>query len=357
MNIIISKTALSKAINVVSKGNSAIAVLSGILVSASDGTLELQSTNLDQSVRIKVPANVLEQGSTVVSGKVFANIVKSLPDEAVSLESDDTSATIKCGRSRFRLNTLSPDDFPEFPKDEPDASATIPSALLADMVDRTYKMVSKDKSRPILSGIKLDIEGGMVRLAATDSYRLSVCDASVDYEGTFSALVPGTVFHDVMGMASATDDITVSTTSRQVVFEFGNVTYVTRFVSGNFPDYKKLLPKSCTTSVRIDRDLFSAALKRVSVMASSTQAVRFEVSDNVVTMSAFTPDEGESSEQVDVDMDGEAVTIALNGKFVSETMASCGDDVSIELTTSVQPAVFKSYGTVNYLCLCMPVRI
>ena len=360
MNIIISKASLSKAITSASKAvstNTAIPILSGILLRAEEGVLELQSTNIDQSIRIKVAANVEEPGDAVVSGKVLANIVKSLPDEAVTIESSGTTATIKCGRAKFRLNTLDPKDFPEFPKAEPEASATIRCALLSDMVDRVYKMTSKDKSRPILSGIKLDIEGGMVRLVATDSYRLAVCDAGIDFEGEFSALVPGNVFHDVMGMASMVDEVTISTTSRQVIFEFGNVTYVTRFIEGNFPNYKQLLPKSCNTSVRLDRSIFTAALKRVSIMASSTQSVRFDVSGDTMDMYASTPDEGESSEQVEVETDGQPVTIALNGKFVAETMAACGDEVVLELTTSVQPAVFKSYGTVNYLCLCMPVRI
>lgn len=360
MNVTISQSALNKSISIVSKAlssGSAVPMLSGVLLTASDGVLELQTTNLEQSIRVRVAANVEEPGGTVVPGKVFANVVKSLPDEAVTIDAGGSGATVKCGRSRFRLNTMAAKDFPEFPKATPDATATIQSALLAEMVDRTYKMVSKDKSRPILGCVKLDVDGGMVRLAATDSYRLAVCDAGVDFDGTLTALVPGNAFHDVMGMASGIEDMAISTTSNQVIFEFGTVTYVTRALEGNFPDYRKLLPSSFTTSVRIDHDLFAAALKRVSVMATSNPSVRFDVVGDVLTMSASTPEDGDSSEQLDVDTDGNDLAIALNGKFVSEAIAACDDDVSIEMNGPMAPAVFKSYGTINYLCLCMPVKL
>jgi DNA polymerase-3 subunit beta len=119
-----------------------------------------------------------EQGATVISGKILSSIVKNLPDTAVHCEMADSARVLelRCGKSRYRLNTLSASDFPEFPTIELTRSIELPSELLSDMVDRVYRVTSRDSSRPILQGVRLSVEENTIRLVATDSYRLAVCD-------------------------------------------------------------------------------------------------------------------------------------------------------------------------------------
>ena len=158
MKFTVSQSALSEALAVVSKGmasNSTLAVLTGIYIKASEGTLEFQTTNLTISIRHKIAANVEEEGETVVSGKILSNIVKTLPDAAVEFEGGDRGVSILCDKSSFRLNTLDARDFPEFPQFDLEQTVELPSALLSDMVDKVYKVTSKDSSRPVLSGVLL----------------------------------------------------------------------------------------------------------------------------------------------------------------------------------------------------------
>lgn len=367
MKFTVSQSSLAKALLVVTKGlatNSTLPILSGIYVRAAEGMLELQTTNLTISIRHKIAANVEDEGETVVSGKILSNIVKTLPDSAVSFEGGERVVSITCDKSHFRLNTLDPRDFPEFPQYALERSIELPSALLAEMVDKVYRVTSKDTSRPILGGVLLCVEENVIRLVATDSYRLAVCDSSVEtstLDEAFQTIVGGGTFHDVLTLPSMTDTLLIGTTPSQVVFSFGNTTYVARKIEGNFPNYRQLLPTDCTTAVKLDIDQFGAALKRVSVIASSNPSVRLDADrgEGLVRLSASSPDQGESLEVLDAEIDGSSMAIALNFHYVFDCVnaTSGAEGLTLELQGPMQPAIFKSYGTINYLYLLMPVRM
>ena len=367
MKFTVSQSALSEALAVVSKGmasNSTLAVLTGIYIKASEGTLEFQTTNLTISIRHKIAANVEEEGETVVSGKILSNIVKTLPDAAVEFEGGDRGVSILCDKSSFRLNTLDARDFPEFPQFDLEQTVELPSALLSDMVDKVYKVTSKDSSRPVLSGVLLTVADNTIRLVATDSFRMAVADSNVEtssLEGTFETIVGGNTFHDALTLPSMTENVLIGTTDSQVVFVFGNTTYVSRKIEGNFPNYRQLLPSGCATSVHLDAAQFGGALKRVSVIASSNPSVRLDadVDGHLMRLSASSPDQGESSELLDADVEGQTMSIALNFHYVFDCVNAVGgtDGLTLELQGPMQPAIFKAYGKINYLYLLMPVRM
>jgi DNA polymerase-3 subunit beta len=232
------------------------------------------------------------------------------------------------------------------------------------MVDKVYKVTSRDTSRPILQGVLLSVEENTIRLVATDSYRLAVCDSNAETSSSdeaFVTIVPGSTFHDVLSLPSMTEQIMVGTTDSQVVFSFGNTTYVSRKIEGNFPNYRQLLPASFTTAVRLDAEQFGSALRRVSVIAASNPSVRFDadLAGKLMRLSASSPDQGESSELVDADVEGQDMSIALNFHYVFDCVnaVSGTDELTLELQGPMQPAIFKSYGTINYLYLLMPVRM
>lgn len=367
MKITVSQSALARAIAVVSKGigtQTTLPVLAGIYMRAAEGTIELQTTNLNISIRHAIPANVEEEGSVVVSGKTLSNVVKNLPDSAVSLEGSTNGVEIACEQSHFRLNSLDPRDFPEFPTFDLDQQVELPSALLSSMVDKVYKVTSKDTSRPILAGVLITVEDNTIRLVATDSYRLAVCDASSEtssVEGSFEAIVPGATFHDVLALPSMTDMLSVGLTDSQIVFSFGSTTYVSRRIEGNFPNFRQLLPQSCNTTVRLDASTLAQALRRVSVIALSNPSVRFDIDGdaNLLKLSASSPDQGEAAELLNVEVEGASLSIALNYHYVLDCVSAAASDadVTLELLSSMQPAIFKSYAAINYLYLLMPVRM
>ena len=367
MKFTVSQSALERALAVVAKGmatNSTLPVLSGIYIRASEGMLELQTTNLTISIRHKVAANVEEPGETVIPGKVLTSIVKNLPDAAISFEAPGSDVSITCDKSHYRLKALDPSVFPEFPEVDIDTSIELPSELLQEMVDKVYKVTSKDTSRPILSGVLITVEENVIRLVATDSYRLAVCDATTETSSAaeaFRAIIGGRTFHEVLALPSMTERLLLGTTANQVVFAFGDTTYVTRRIEGTFPNYRQLLPQSHNTSVQMEVSSLAAALRRVSSLAASNSPVRFDVDveGHIMRLSASSPDQGESTELMSVEAEGEPMSIALNNSYVLDCVAAASDadEMTLELQGSMQPGIFKAYGAVNYLYLLMPVRM
>ena len=366
MKFTVSQSSLMKALTVVSKGmggNSTLPVLSGVYLRAAEGTLELQTNNLSISIRHLVPANVEEEGAAVVSGKVLTNIVKTLPDAAITVEDEDRMVKISCVKSTFLLNTLKTSDWPEFPEIEPERTIELPSELLGRMVDKVYRVTSKETTRQYLQGIQLTVEDNTIRMVATDTIRLAVCDSSAEAAAgePFCAVIGGQVFHDVLAMPSMTDTIQIGTTESQVVFTFGNTTFVARRIEGNFPDYKQLLPPTCATAVGLDVAEFSSALKRVSVIALQNASVRFDIDADagLMRLSARSPEQGESSETLPCEVEGQSLSIALNYHYVFDCVNAVSESrqMRLELQGSVQPGIFKCNGKVNYLYLLMPVRL
>lgn len=366
MKFTVSQSALVKALAIVSKGmgtHTVMPILAGIYVRAENGTIELQTTDASISVRHLVPANVDEPGETVVSGKVLQNIAKNLSDAAITFVGEGETVTISSERSTFRLHALNPRDFPSFPQIDPDRTIELPSGVLARMVDKVYKVTSKEASRPVLQGVLLTVEDNTIRLVATDSFRLAVCDSFVEAPAgdPFQAIVPGSVFHDVLTMPSLTDTIVIGTTQNQVVFSFGNTTFVSRRIEGNFPNYKSLLSPTCNTAVGLRTQDFSSALKRVSVVAQQNSSVRLDVDPDgaLVRLSASSPDQGDSTELVSAEVEGQPMAIALNYRYVLDCLGAVSDseDLRLELIGATSPCIFKVNGQINYLYLLMPVRL
>ncbi|RVU96986.1 DNA polymerase III subunit beta [Coriobacteriales bacterium OH1046] len=364
MKFSVGQHALLTALSVVGKGmstTSTIPLLSGIYIKADNGALEFQTNNLTISIRHKIPANVEESGEVVVSGKILNAIVKSLPDAAVVFEGSDRILTITCLSSLFRLNTLDAKDWSEFPALEPSSSCELPSAVLSEMIDKVYKVTSKENSRPILQGVLLTSAENTLRLVATDSYRLAVCEtysaAEADAED-FTIIIPGTVFHDVLTMPSLTEKILIGTTNNQIVFSFGDTTYISRKTEGSYPDYRQLLPKTYATALTADPEQFLGALRRVATIAATMPIMRLDIDADAQTMklSITTRNQGESVEYIPVQVEGGSMSLSLNHHYVADCLASAPDreKIIIELQSPTLPTIFKSSGKINYLYLVMP---
>ncbi|MDY4522644.1 MAG: DNA polymerase III subunit beta [Atopobium sp.] len=363
----VSQSSLAKALSIVSKGmssNATLPILTGIHINAVDGMLELQSTDLAISIRCKIPAQIDAPGQTVLSGKTLLNIVKNLDGGSVHFNATSSSCVITCGSSTFNLIVLNPVDFPEFPEFVLERSVELPATLLSTMVDKVYRVTSKDTSRPVLSGVLMTVENNVIRLVATDSFRLAVCDTNVETSALndgFEMIIPGTVFHDVLTIPSESEIILIGSTDSQVVFVFGDTTYVSRRIEGNFPNYKQLLPASNQTSVKLMSSELSGALRRVSTISANNPKVCMDVNtdDASIKLSTTSPDMGEASETLPVEAEGSSLSIALNYRYVEDCVSAAGSDaqLTLELQDAMRPAVFKTWGKINYLYLLMPVRM
>ena len=201
MKFSINQSELQNALSVVLKGiatRSTLPILSGIYLDAHDDTLTLQATDLELSIQYSVSALIEETGKAVVPGKLFSEIVKNLPDAAVHVAAEDDSAVITCDTASFSIKTLDAEDFPGFPHVDVQQEVSIPFTQFASMVKRVARVVSKDESRAILTGVLITLEDTTLKMVATDSYRLAITEAELPESSAeeFQAVIAGSFLQE-----------------------------------------------------------------------------------------------------------------------------------------------------------------
>lgn len=364
MRFSINRVELQNAISVVLKGvstRSTLPVLSGILITAEGDKINLQTTDLEVSIQYSAPALVEEAGRAVVPGKLFSEIVKNLPDAAVHVRAEDEQAFITCDTSSFSIKALNPDDFPGFPAVDVQQRIEIPFSQFASMVKRVSRVVSRDESRPILTGVLVTLESGLLRMVATDSYRLAVTEAALNSAADdFQAVISGSFLSEIASLPKTEANISLALAENQIVVTCQDTVFINRRIEGNFPNYKQLLPDTYVTRATVDVDHLVAGVKRASLMGSTSSPVRFDlnVASQTAQISAASQDIGSAQETLACEIEGEDVEIAFNYAYVLEGLAAVSsDEVYLEVQSSMKPGIFRAPAPESYLYLVMPVRL
>ena len=363
MRFSINQSELLNALNVVQKGISSRAtlpVLSGVYLESRGDEITFQTTDLEMSVQYTAAALVEEEGAIVLPGKLFIDIVKNLPDAAVHLESSDEGAIITCESSSFSIRVLNAADYPAFPQISPEKQITVPFDEFSIMAKKVCRVVSKDESRMILTGVYIAVEQNVLKLVATDSYRLAVTEKPL--EGNiedFSAVLAGSFVSNLAGLPRTGGNISIALAENQVIVSYGGTVFVNRRIEGRFPNYKQLIPSSYETRCVIKRSDFTGAVKRASLLDNSGSQVKFSINGATQTVQLNTTQEvGSTQEIVKAEIEGADVEIGFNSFYVMEGLnAMNSNEVSLELQGSLKPGIIKGSADEGYLYLVMPVRI
>jgi DNA polymerase-3 subunit beta len=353
------------ALSVVNRGlssRSTLPILSSVLLSASGDSLTLQSTDLEVSVRHRMSVKVDDEGSCVIPGKLLLDIVRSLPEAAVTIDaSNKDRAQITAEHASFEVRTLHAEDFPKFPEVQPDRAVDLPVETVAEAVKQVARSASRDETRPVLTGVLMVVDTGRLRMVATDSYRLAVREVSLDEPiEDFEIVVPSKAVEEIPRLAAGQERFKLGIAENQVVFEAGETTYVSRRIEGKFPNYKQLVPSEAETTVKIDRGEFLESVKRVSLLAQQNAPLRVAIdpAEATMTLTASTPDVGDAQEALMVEAEGEKVEIAFNAAFLAEGLQAAQEEtVAVEVTTPLKPGVLRSIGGEEFIYILMPVRI
>jgi DNA polymerase-3 subunit beta len=352
-------------------------VLAGLLVDAHDGGLTLSSFDYEVSARVDIPADVAEPGTTLVSGRLLADITKSLPQQTIEVatEDGDRKAQLTCGSSRFSLQTLPREDYPSLPA-MPDSAGSLPGDVFAAAVAQVAVAVGRDDTLPVLTGIRVEFEGDRLVLAATDRYRLAVRELSWTPGRTdlsTVALVQGRSLAETARALGDADSVTIALSGGVageglIGFEGsagGESRRTTnRLLDGEFPKYRSLLPSESTSTAVIDSASFLETVKRIALVADRNTPVRLSFDEGQVIVEAGTGDEAQAVETLTCGYTGEPLTIAFNPQFLQDGIAALGADFTeISFTTATKPAVIAGRadeGTPSdgsYRYLIMPVRL
>ncbi|MDX6450687.1 MAG: polymerase subunit beta [Gaiellaceae bacterium] len=363
LRITVSKDELAAKLGVVSRGVSTrttVLVLGGIQLRAEAGQLHLAATDMEVSLRATVEAQVAEEGTVVVPGKLLLDIARSLPDSEVTIEHkpEEAIVVVTAGTANYRLHTYSAEDFPRLPEIDDAGLHGIDREALVETVARVGRSASRDESRPVLTGILVRFEPGKIVMAATDSYRLAVKETPV--EGTLpelEAIIPARALQELARIAGTSDEIQLGLQENHVVFGAEGTWLTTRRIDGQFPNYRQLLPEQFEYELALPREELLEVVRRVSLMAQRNSPLRLRFADGDLTVSAITQDVGEARESLPAPYTGDAMEIGFNAEFLRDGLDSVDSEtIKFKLISPLRPAVLEGEAD-DYVYLIMPIRL
>lgn len=330
-----------------------VPILAGLLIEAEEGQITLSGFDYETSVRVTVPAQVADTGKCLVSGRLVADISRSLPDQPVDISVDGAKAQLTCGSSRFTLQTLPTDEYPALP-DMPAASGTVPSDVFAQAVAQVVTAAGREDTLPVLTGVRVEIEGSTISLLATDRYRLAVRELEWNPQSpdaSAAALVPARVLAETAKAMTGTDIIvslaSLGTGAGEGLVGFegevagGQRRATTRLLDGEFPKVRQIIPSddAVETRVRIDTAHLVEAVKRVALVAERNAPVRLTFTEDGVTLDAGSGDEAQASESLEAKVTGADVTVGFNPTYLLDGLGAIGTPwANLSFTQATKPA-------------------
>ena len=351
-----------------------VPVLAGLMLDASSelgGRLVLSSFDYEVSARVEIAADVTEPGAALVSGRLLADISRSLPARPVEVSTDGAKVVVTCGSSRFTLLTLPVEDYPTLPE-MPGASGSLRGDLFAAAVGQVSIAAGRDDTLPVLTGVRLEIEAEKITMAATDRYRLAVRDLAWTPEQSglsAIALVPARTLADTAKSLASADKVTVAlaaggTGEGLVGFEGSGRRTTSRLLDGEFPKYKSLLPSESSSVATVDTAALVESVRRVALVAERNTPIRLSFSGGEVTLEAGSGDEAQASESLDAGLTGDDISIAFNPAYLLDGLGALDAGFAeLRFTASTRPAVIAGKDSADatagddYRYLLMPVRL
>lgn len=341
---------------------STIPVLSHILLRAEGASLNLAATDLDVSLTASCEAEVQGEGAIAVQARKFIEIVRaSAGDEVLLRLEDENQLAIEIGRSRFKINGLSAEDFPNLPEVSSDGRLAIPFELLQGMIAKVLFAVSTEESRFQLNGALMKFGDGSLSMIATDGYRLALVEN--DLEGATESegvLVPRKALQELQRI-EGDGELSFGRGDNHLSFSIGQRELTCRILEGSFPDYERVISKDNDKSVLIDRQRLNEVVQRVALLTGDrARAIRCEFADGTLTVSATNPDLGEAVETLECEVDGGEVKIGINPDYLSHFLGAVETArVQLDLKDENTQCVGRPLegDDRRYLCVIMPMRI
>lgn len=343
-------------------------ILAGVRLEAIDGTLQLSAFNYAISARHHIEAGVDEAGSALVLGKLLADITKSLPAAKTYLSTDGSTMTITSGKSTFTMQLMPDAEYPDLPV-IPSKLGQVDAQTFTQAVTQASVAVSREENRPVLTGIRVQFQGDKVIMSSTDRFRLSRSSFTWTPENpdtNATALVRGALLRDVARSLDEHQNIVVDfDTENPSLLGFENAGRVStsQLIDGEFPAVDRLYADEYPIHAVINKQDLISAIKRVSLVAERNAPIRMAFTSQELTLTAGTADEAQAKEILDIDMDGEDITVAFNPTYLIEGLSAIAEPfVRMKMTTAVKPVEFNgqqesdSEESMDYRYLLVPMR-
>jgi DNA polymerase-3 subunit beta len=347
--------------------------ITGIFIEAQESRLHLVATDLEIGVECFIPAEVEENGKIVLEGRVLSQLARKLDGEEVRCQLKESGiALLECGRARFNLHTLPANSFPALPEIECEQLWKIKQSDLRRMIRQTIFSVSADDSKPVLSGVKMEIEGQELHMAATDIYRLAYRHAALVNESAASAaeIIPARALQELLRVLDSDDDSYVEFVINRslAMFHLDGVKVTTRVIEGLFPDYKRALQQKDAGAkiIKVERNNLLSAVERAALITSrrgmSLVKLSLNEKEKMLTVSAQEAEVGQVHEDIPIQGDIEDGLDVIEATFQTYYLLDVlryldSDEVFLDIGDGRRQGIIRPVGDDNYIYVLMPVRV
>ncbi|MEA5059510.1 MAG: DNA polymerase III subunit beta [Clostridia bacterium] len=338
-----------------------ISILEGIYIEASGDAVLLRCTDLSLQIETIVPANIEEEGACVMPGRLFSELVRRLPAEETQIYNEKETIYINSGRARTYVQSESASDFHSMPPVREEYSVTLAQGTLKSMIRQCIFASAQDESKPILTGVLLEMRPEELCMVALDGYRLALRrETLLSGAAEKNAVIPARSLLEISRMLEDRDDtVKVIFSGTHVMMDMGHTKVTTRLLDGEFIRYKQILPDSHTTRVQVNRQELLDSIDRVSLMAREGKKnhIKFSFSTDTLSLSANS-EIGSSQEEINVNIVGSDLDIAFNAKYFSDVLKVLEDDeLYLDMNNNISPCVVRPIQGERFYYLVLPVRL
>jgi DNA polymerase III subunit beta len=372
MKLVIERGELLRALGHVTsvvERRTTIPILSNVLLKAAGQKLQFKATDLEREVQDEAPADVSQQGAVTVPAHILHDIVRKLPDGAeveIRRDPEKERLTIRSGQSRFALQTLAAEDFPDLATGELGHKFEIAAKDLKRLIDKTRFAISTEETRYYLNGIYLHTatrgKEQTLRAVATDGHRLAQAELPLPKgaAGMPGIILPRKTVNELHRLIEASgDSISAGISAAKARFEIGTLVLTSKLIDGTFPDYGRVIPKANDKELNVAKDDFISAVDRVSTIASERgRAVKLNIGRDKLILSVNNPEGGSATEEIPIDYSAAPLEIGFNARYLLDIAGQLESETAhFQLADPGSPTMVKDGGDDGALYVLMPMRV
>lgn len=365
MKFTVERAKLAEAVNHLSRivtGKTSLPVLDGILLSAEQGKLTIISYNLEMGIKKEIYAKCEQDGDIVINARILGDILRRLDGVSVEFSADDNlMCHIKSGSAVFDLMGMDATDFPEIPSCKTETPLILSGEILKNMVRRTiFAVASSEGTRPVLTGINIIAENGILSFIAIDGYRLAIRNEKINLNTNLNVIIPGRAIGEVVKLIEEENsDVEIYSSGNLISFETNGYTFISRLIEGVFVDYKKTVPEVYKQRIFVKAKELNDTIERISLVISDTFStpVRCIFTTEEINLSCASS-VGRATEKFPISLEGEEFEIGLNSRYLTDALkAAETEKVKIEFSGATSGVMIKPVDSDDFLYMIMPMRL
>ncbi|PIP17308.1 MAG: DNA polymerase III subunit beta [Candidatus Portnoybacteria bacterium CG23_combo_of_CG06-09_8_20_14_all_37_13] len=366
MQIICLQEKLKQSLNITERiigRNLTLPILNNILINVENNKLKISSTNLEIGINYWLTGKVIQGGSITVPARLISDLISNLPNKKIELKVKNNLLELKCDKFKAVLNGLSANDFPIIPKIKEKPIIKINGAILRNSLAQVVEMVSSSESRPEISGVYMKFDKNLIKLAATDSFRLAEKNIEIKNNQSLrgqTVIIPQRTIQEIIRILSDKEsEVEIVLSTGQILFNMEDVQVISRLIEGKYPDYQQIIPSDFKTEAITNREELINNVKLASLFSGKINNVKLAVNPqkSILEITAKDIDIGENNSQIETKIIGNAIEVVFNYRYLLDGLNNIfSDKVILGFNTKTNPIVLKPIGDNSYTYLVMPIN-